>query len=188
MRIIAGSVRGRTLKSPKTDATRPTADRLKESLFSILMPKLWQAQVLDVFAGSGALGLEALSRGAAFATFIEMKPATLQLIQDNIALCGFEDQTKIILGDALQKLKSFRPNQAMDLVLVDPPYQKELCVQTLEILASVSWLKPTSLIVIEHHLKEILSERVGRLVRYRQVKQGESVLSFYQNAEEESQT
>jgi len=185
MRIIAGSVRGRTLKSPKTDATRPTADRLKESLFSILMPKLWQAQVLDVFAGSGALGLEALSRGAAFATFIEMKATTVQLIQDNVTLCGFEDQTQIILGDALQKLKSFRPNQAIDLVFVDPPYQKGLSTQTLEILASVSWLKPTSLVVIEHHLKEILPERVERLARYRQVKQGESVLSFYQIVEED---
>jgi len=184
MRIIAGSIRGRTLKSPKSDATRPTSDRLKETLFNILAPVLWQAQVLDVFAGSGALGLEALSRGAAYATFMESKASTIQLIQDNIALCGFEKQTMIIQGDALQKIKVIRPSQAMDLVIIDPPYQIGLALLTLEALASVSWLKPTTIIVVEHHIKEILPENVGNLVCYRQVKQGESVLSFFRTAKE----
>lgn len=185
MRIIAGSIRGRTLKSPKSDSTRPTSDRLKETLFNILSPNLWQAQVLDLFAGSGALGLEALSRGAAFATFVESKASTIQLIQDNIVLCGFEKQTQVIQGDALQKLKVLRFNQPVDLVLVDPPYQIGLAFQTLEILATVTWLKANVLIVIEHHSKEILPEHLGKLECYRQVKQGESMLSFFRFSKED---
>lgn len=179
MRIIAGSIRGRTLKSPKSDATRPTSDRLKETLFNILSPHLWQAQVVDLFAGSGALGLEALSRGAAFVTFVESKASTIQLIQDNIDLCGFEQLTKVIQGDALLKLKVLRLNQPVDLVLVDPPYQHGLALRTLEVLATVPWLKETALIVLEHHRKEILPEHQGPLECYRQVQQGESVLSFF---------
>jgi 16S rRNA (guanine966-N2)-methyltransferase len=119
VRVVAGQHRGRPLKAPPGRATRPTADRVREALFSILGPVEGLA-VLDLFAGSGALGIEALSRGAASATFVERDRRTAQLIRDNLADLG--EQAEVVTADALRWLRRPPPGAAYDLVLLDPPY------------------------------------------------------------------
>ncbi len=186
MRIISGSAKGRKLKSPKDQLTRPTSDRLKETLFNILAPKIYGAHILDVFAGSGALGLEAISRGAASVTFFEIHKEAVRLIQDNVELCGFQKQSRLIVGDAISKIKTFFPgvDQKIDLVFIDPPYQTGLAEHALEVLSKVSWLKPTVTIVVEHHGKEELPDEISSLKKYRVLKQRDSTITFYGRSEE----
>jgi len=182
MRIIAGSARGRRLKTPNDTLTRPTSDRLKESLFSILTPYLDQAQVLDVFSGCGAFALESISRGAAFATMIELRPEAAKVIRDNVIYCGFEAQTQLIEGDALLWLKMLRLPAPVDLIFLDPPYQLEMAEEAVRVIADANWLKPSTLLIIEHHKTEALPQQFPVWQRYRQVRQGESVISFYRYA------
>ncbi len=183
MRIIAGTARGRRLKTPNDELTRPTSDRLKESLFSILTPYLGEAQVLDVFSGSGAFGLESISRGAAYATMIELRPEAAKVIRDNIAVCGFEKQTQLIEGDALTWLKMLRLPAAIDLIFMDPPYQLEMAEEAVRVMGDAKWLQPTTLLIIEHHQKDALPQQFPVWQRYRQLRQGESVISFYRYTE-----
>lgn len=179
MRIIAGSARGRRLKTPNDELTRPTSDRLKESLFSILTPNLVEAQVLDVFSGSGAFGLESISRGAAYATMIELRPEAAKVIRDNVISCGFAAQTQLIEGDALVWLKMLRLPAAVDLIFLDPPYQLEMAEEAVKVIADAKWLKPSTLLIIEHHKTDALPQQFPVWQRYRQIRQGESVISFY---------
>jgi 16S rRNA (guanine966-N2)-methyltransferase len=128
MRIIAGKWRSRILEAPPGRDTRPTSDRVREAWMSMLQPELPDSHVLDLFAGSGALGLEALSRGAARATFVERAPAALRVLQLNIDKLGAQDQATIVRGDAIRFLETLAP-LAYDLALADPPYGHELAAQ-----------------------------------------------------------
>jgi len=121
MRIVAGEWGGRTLRAPPGGRTRPTADRVREALFSILGP-IDDLRVLDLFAGSGALGIEALSRGAAQATFVERDRAAADVVRRNLADVGAGERATIVMRDAIAWLKGTRGNEAFDLVLLDPPY------------------------------------------------------------------
>lgn len=125
MRIIAGKWRSRIIEAPPGHDTRPTADRVREAWMSMLQPDLPESRVLDLFAGSGALGLEALSRGAAAATFVERAPAALRVLQSNIEKLGALEQAVIIRGDALRFIENLEPF-AYDLALADPPYGQQL--------------------------------------------------------------
>jgi 16S rRNA (guanine966-N2)-methyltransferase len=152
MRIVAGAWRGRALVAPQGSATRPTADRVRQALFDMLLHAPWGgrdtvagAQVLDVFAGTGACGLEALSRGAAHATFIERDRAALAALRANIAACRAQDRSTVLASDAL----AIPPGEPADLVFLDPPYRQDLVQRAIERLRAVGRLAPQALIVAE---------------------------------------
>jgi 16S rRNA (guanine966-N2)-methyltransferase len=160
MRIVAGAWRGRTLVAPPGQGTRPTADRVRQALFDMIMHAEWGgraliegATILDVFAGTGALGLEALSRGAATATFIESDPAALRALRTNIAACKAEDRTEILAVDALG-VTAGRPGTAADVVFLDPPYTLNLVARTLARLRDVGRIRPGALIMAETSCEE----------------------------------
>ena len=122
MRVIAGRLRGRTIHTPPTDSVRPTYDRVRESLFGIIEPKLPAAAVLDLFAGSGSLGIESLSRGAASATFVEKDPRILRVTSRNVEELGLRGACRTVRGDAVKLLAGAMPGGPFNVVFVDPPY------------------------------------------------------------------
>jgi len=171
MRIIAGAYKGRNLKSPPSLQVRPTSDRLRETLFNVIAPRIEGARFLDLCAGSGAVGIEALSRGAEHVTFVDRSRRSCALIESNVQLCRIpEEQYEIYqmtAEDFLRQEKRF----PWDIVFFDPPY-KEDYLRTLELLRG-------GLVIVEHHHKNSLPETIGTLVRTRVLKQGDSALSFY---------
>jgi 16S rRNA (guanine966-N2)-methyltransferase len=152
MRIVGGRLGGRTLASPRSQAIRPTADRLRESLFNILVhahgDPVTGARVLDLFAGTGALGLEALSRGAAFALFVDDAAEARGLIRENVAALGLGGVTRIFRRDAT-RLGAAHPVGAFSLVFLDPPYGKGLAEKALAAALAGGWLAPGALMVVE---------------------------------------
>ena len=148
-RIIAGKHRGRRLEVPAGDKVRPTAERLREALFSILQhrePPLAGARFVDLFAGSGAVGLEALSRGAGHLTAIESDRTAAAVLRRNIEKLGESERVRLVLGDATRLA---RPPEPADLVYLDPPYLSGLAVPALESLDARGWLGPTTLVIVE---------------------------------------
>jgi len=184
-RIIAGERRGALLRTPEGPETRPTLGRIRASLFMILMPRLEGACVLDAFAGSGALGLEALSRGAAHVTFLERSTPALEALRANIAKFQWQDRTRVLEGDALKHwLKPAPPAPApFDLVLLDPPYGQGLCDRALEqIAARPNWLAPDAWVVAQADKHDALSERYGMLHRFRETLYSRTRVAFYRTA------
>lgn len=155
MRIVSGAHRGRTLKTPPGDATRPTSDRARQAVFNILehapwAPELHGARVVDLFAGSGALGFEALSRGAGFCLFVETDDAARGAIRENIDALGLFGQTRIHRRDATDLgLRPSAMGEPFDLAFLDPPYRKGLGEKALAGLAAGGWLKPGAVVMIE---------------------------------------
>ena len=145
MRIIAGSIRGLKLNSPEGDETRPTLDRVKEAVFSMLMPYLNEACVLDMFSGSGALGIEALSRGARHAVFAEKRHDAFNCIKKNIEAAKVGDRTDAFLGDAFDYLESSKLK--FDIVFIDPPYESNLYYKATESVSKL--LSEKGIVVIE---------------------------------------
>jgi 16S rRNA (guanine(966)-N(2))-methyltransferase RsmD len=178
MRVIAGSLKGRRLTTPKWGGVRPTSDRLRETLFNILAPRVVDARVLDGYAGTGAVGIEALSRGAAHVTFVERDRRAEALIAENLARCGIADRHAIIRASVERAIETLRVQAGFDLVLLDPPYAEDIdavLVAVGEILA------PGGLLILEHARRRPAPERVGRhLVRTRDVVAGDSTLSFFE--------
>ena len=157
MRIITGLARGCKLKTPKGRETRPTADRIKESLFNILGGAVSDTLVLDIFAGTGNLGLEALSRGAAQAVFVDQSSESIQLIRANAEHTHLAAQAEIIKSDvfaALQRLE--RSGRKFSLVFCDPPYKKELCQRALRFFDRAALLTDGALVIVEHAREDAL--------------------------------
>lgn len=156
MRIVGGRLRGRALTAPKSRAIRPTADRLRESLFNILAhaygDPVTGARVLDLFAGTGALGLEALSRGAAFALFVDDAAEARALLRENIAALGLAGVTRVFRRDAA-KLGAAHPLAPFSLAFLDPPYGQGLAEQALAGARAGAWLTPDALVVVEEAAK-----------------------------------
>jgi 16S rRNA (guanine966-N2)-methyltransferase len=175
MRIIAGEFRSRRLKSLPGAATRPTPDRLRETLFDILQPRIAGARFADVYAGTGAVGIEALSRGAAHTWFLERSRPALDLIRGNIAALGLEGRATVLAGPVLLTL----PRQSADILFLDPPYD-----QDREYAAALAALaaSPPALAIMQHSVRRQLPESAGDLTRTRTVRQGDNVLSFYARA------
>jgi 16S rRNA (guanine966-N2)-methyltransferase len=152
MRIVGGRLRGRVLAAPKSQAIRPTADRLREALFNILIhghdDPVSGARVLDLFAGTGALGIEALSRGAAFALFVDDGAEARGLLRENVAMLGLGGTTRIFRRDAT-KLGEAHPIKPFSLAFLDPPYGKELAATALLSAHAGGWLAPDALIAVE---------------------------------------
>lgn len=188
MRIIAGKYGSRLLKSLKGDALRPTSDRLRETLFNILGADVSGLRFLDVFAGTGAVGIEALSRGAAEAVFIENHAPAAKLIRRNLDSLGIPSTAATIFAaDALTAMEKLAARQTpstppVNFVFLDPPYAAhEDYLRALDFLGSTSanFLSPDALIIFEHHHKFSLPASSGCLTRTRLLKQGDAALSFF---------
>jgi len=172
MRIIAGEFRSRRLKSIPGAATRPTPDRLRETLFDILAARIEGATFLDAYAGTGAVGMEALSRGAAHAFFLERHRKALEAIGQNLASLGVERRATVVAGPVLVTL----PKQHADIVFLDPPYDLEReYAAVMEVLAET----PPQIVVVQHSSRQALADVHGVLRRTRIVKQGDNALSFF---------
>lgn len=173
-------MRSRRLKAPAGRETRPTADRVKESIFSILGPVVVEARVLDLFAGSGALGLEALSRGALECTFVEKAQKAAGVVSANIRDLGLDKKCRIMVMDALAprgRLESLKP---FDLIFCDPPYNKGLASATPALVWDEGLLAPGGWLVIEHSPQENIAQ-TGELECLDQRKYGQTMLSFFRN-------
>ena len=180
LRVIAGSLKGRRLKTPFWDGLRPTSDKLRETLFNILAPRIGGARVLDGYAGTGAVGIEALSRGAAAVTFVEQDRRAQALIADNLTRCGITDGYAIIRADVLRALGELRARDAVfDLVLLDPPYAGDDRQIAAVFSQSGAILAPDGLMVLEHARRRPTPASVGRLVQTRVVAAGDSALALY---------
>ena len=176
MRVIAGRFKGRRLFSPRFAGVRPTSDRLKETLFNVIGARVEGAAVLDAFAGSGAVGIEALSRGAADVTFIEHNPRARALIRRNLAHCGVTSGYAIVgvaLPDAVRRLERAR----FDLIFLDPPYESEGLEPALDRLAGL--VEPSGLLVLEHARRRPVPESAATLVQVRRVRVGEGAIALY---------
>ncbi len=172
MRVIAGEFRSRRLKSIPGGATRPTPDRLRETLFDVLHARIAGATFLDAYAGTGAVGIEALSRGAAHACFLERNRAALEAIRENLASLGLERRSTVAAGPVLQTLARYRA----DIVFLDPPYPQEgEYGAALDLLAE----NPPAMVVVQHSVRFTLAERYGALLRTRVLRQGDNSLSFF---------
>ena len=177
MRVIAGSLKGRRLKAPEWEGLRPTSDKLRETLFNILAPRVSGARVLDGYAGTGALGIEAMSRGAASAAFVERDRRAQALIEGNLAHCGLTIGCVIIRASVARAIEDFRnASSSFDLILLDPPYD-EAAAEVVG--AAGELLAQDGVLVLEHARRQPAAVSAGRLARTRQVISGDSVLSFY---------
>jgi 16S rRNA (guanine966-N2)-methyltransferase len=173
MRIVAGTLKGRRLQGPASDDVRPTSDRLRETLFNVLGPSVAGARVLDAFAGTGAVGLEALSRGARHVTFYESDPRAWKVAEANIAHCGVGPSCLMIRGDFLRS----RGSANCDLVFLDPPYDDGELNAVLRVAGT--HLGPGGAVVLEHRRSRETPAQEGRLIRTRVLLSGDSALSFY---------
>jgi 16S rRNA (guanine(966)-N(2))-methyltransferase RsmD len=176
MRVIAGRLKGRRLKAPAWDGVRPTSDKLRETLFNILAPRIEGARVLDGFAGTGAVGIEAISRGAAQVTFVEHDRRAVALIEENLKMCAVPGGYTIHRGDVATVLPGLGSN-AFDLILLDPPY--DITTMTTVLEASARALAPGGLVVLEHATRREV-DPVASLESVRQVKSGDSTLTFFE--------
>ena len=187
MRVIAGTYKGRRLSAPSWAGLRPTSDKLRETIFNILAPRVPGARVLDLYAGTGALGIEALSRGAAAVTFVERDRRAQNLIEDNLERCGITDGYVIIRASVTDALAQLHDRSAVanaspfDIAFLDPPYDRgpgtgEI---TATLASAANLMGQGAVVVLEHSRRRPSTPMAGRLVRTREVTAGESALAFY---------
>jgi 16S rRNA (guanine966-N2)-methyltransferase len=184
MRVIAGKFRSRRLKGPGKLPLRPTSDRLRETLFNILGPSVEDSLFVDLFAGTGAIGIEALSRGARDVFFVESHAATARLIRENLKALDVSEGIELMESDALRALEALASRHLLaDFIFLDPPYADgDEHVRILEFLDSSHLVAPSGLVIAEHHGKTALPDRLYRLERVRLLEQGDTALSFYRLA------
>ena len=185
MRIIAGQYRGRRLKSPPSAQTRPTSDRLRETLFNVLAPRIKGARLLDLCAGTGAVGIEALSRGSRHVTFVDQSRKMCGLIEANTSALGIEEQEfEIVNAEASDYLRRHAKKERgpFDIIFFDPPYAADYSLVNLVSDTGGQLLTDDGVVIVEHYKKTDLPEAFGTLRRFRTLKQGDSVLSFYKPA------
>jgi 16S rRNA (guanine966-N2)-methyltransferase len=175
VRIIAGELKGRRLAAPRFEGVRPTSDKLRETLFNVLASRVAGARVLDLFAGTGALGLEALSRGAAHVSFVERDPRAIAVIADNVARCGVGARAAVIRA-AVERVGD-RLAGDFDLILADPPYDIDDPAALLAVF--VPRLAPGGLLVLEHAKRRAAPQRLDGLTLFRTVLSGDSALSLF---------
>lgn len=183
MRVIAGAHKGRRLHGPKGPGLRPTSDRVKEALFSIVGNRVVGSRFLDLYAGTGAIGIEALSRGARQVTFVEPHQAALRVLRANLDECGLATSTDIHACTAAAFLKR-RAKTAIphDLVFADPPYQPDCLADLWSALRETAAIAPDALIVLEHSSKAAVSPSHGQLSLLRQYRYGDTTLSIFEVA------
>ena len=170
MRVITGSLRGKKLRTLEGLEVRPTSDKVKEAIFSIIQFDLPEARVLDLFAGSGQLGIEALSRGAKSCVFVDKSRQSVNCEKENIESCGLEHRAKVINADVCDYLKNA---PEFDIIILDPPYRQGLAEKTLPLLDGK--LSENGIVVCEHEAELELPEKIGRLVRKKEYSYGKTV-------------
>ena len=185
MRVIAGTVKGRRLRAQPGRLVRPTADRVKEALFSILLSRfaLADTALLDLFAGSGALGIEGLSRGARQAVFVERDRNACRVLEANLAACGFAARARVLclpVQRALAQLASAQ--QRFDGVFIDPPYGRDLLVPALDALSANAMVAPGGWVVVEHHVDDAVGEAHGTLQLTAIRSYGKTALTVFSNS------
>lgn len=184
MRVISGSAKGRRLKSLPGAGTRPIADRVKTALFDILGASVVGARVLDLFAGTGSVGIEALSRGAAEAVFVEKDPRAVRVLRENLQRTGLADRARVVRGDVFVFLRSGRV-EPFDLIYVAPPQYRGWWRRALEALdAQPGWLAPEGRIVVQIHPREFEALSLSQLALADRRDYGSTVLCFYRRKEE----
>lgn len=180
MRIVAGRLGGRTLRAPAGAATRPTSERVREAVFSILGPPPDDTRVLDLFAGSGAMGLEALSRGAAAVTFVDSAKPALATLRANLAELGVGAEARVVAGDAVTFVRRLPEAAPYRWVFIDPPYRTDLAVRVLDGLgAHRTALTEDAVVVVEHDRRNAPLDRHGSLIRTDSRRYGDTVIAFY---------
>ena len=181
MRVITGSARGRRLKELEGLETRPTTGKVKEALFSVIQFDIEGRRVLDLFAGTGQLGIEALSRGAECAVFVERRRDALQVIRENLEACGMTDKARVVNGDAMSYLKS---GEKFDLIFLDPPYASGLLEQALEEIVRFDICRRHGIIVAESAADKTLPPLAGPYALYREYRYGKIKLTLYRRDED----
>lgn len=181
MRIITGSKRGKKLVTLEGEQVRPTTDRVKESLFNILQFQLEGRKFLDLFAGSGQIGLEALSRGAALAVFVDSSKDSIRVVEKNVASTGLGDQAKVVLADFASYLRGSR--ERFDIAFLDPPYRQGLLEKALPLVAER--MNPGGVILCEHPKDETLPETAGAFRLQKSYRYGKILLTAYRQPTEE---
>jgi 16S rRNA (guanine(966)-N(2))-methyltransferase RsmD len=180
VRVLAGALKGKRLVTPRGSTTRPTADQVRIALMDTLMPQLPDARLLDLFAGAGGVGLEALSRGAAHATFVERDARAVAALRANVETLGVAARVRVERLDvraALERLA--RDGARFDVVFLDPPYDEDLVMPTLERLGASAVVAPGALVIAQHLTKKPPPEAIGRLRAYRTRRFGETTLTFF---------
>ncbi len=179
MRVITGSARGRRLRTLEGNDVRPTTDLVKEAIFSIIQFDIEGRSVLDLFSGSGQLGIEAVSRGAGQAVFVDKSKQSAAVTLENVKTVGFSDKCKVVNKDYSAFLSGC--SQSFDIVFLDPPYSTGLLQQSLQKLGGV--IKKTSIVICEHPFGEEMPASTGELPMYRQYKYGKLALTVYKRSE-----
>jgi 16S rRNA (guanine966-N2)-methyltransferase len=182
MRVIAGQFRSRPLQAPAGMATRPTSDRLRETLFNVLAPRIQDARFLDLYSGSGAVGIEALSRGAGHVTFVEKARPALVALRANLDRLGIRKDFAIQAGGVTAFLRNPAATAEFDIVFLDPPYDLAAEYATVLSLLGVPesrFLAPGAIVIAEHRRKDPLADTYAALARTRLLQQGDAALSFY---------
>lgn len=183
LRVIAGQAKGRRLRSVPGDTTRPITDRVKESLFNIIGADIQGSTFLDVFAGTGSVGIEALSRGAKFARFLDLERLAVQTVQANLAACGLAARSQVLRLDAFQHLAR-PPDRQFDYVYIAPPQYKELWKRALLALdANPAWLSTDAWVIVQIHPKEDQTMDLQHLEEFDRRLYGSTLLIFYASRE-----
>ncbi|WP_026487216.1 16S rRNA (guanine(966)-N(2))-methyltransferase RsmD [Caldanaerobius polysaccharolyticus] len=177
MRVISGTARGVKLYCPEGSDVRPTADRVKEAIFNIVQFNVSGAVVLDLFSGSGALGIESLSRGAEKAVFVDKSKVSVRFIKRNLLSTKLMDRAMVFCMPVEKALKNLKG--PFDLIFMDPPYSKGLIIPTLWEISRRGVLKDEGIVVVEHEAKDVLPDEIENLVRYKQREYGRTSVSFY---------
>lgn len=177
MRIIAGEYKGRRLESPADNSVRPTTDKVKEALFSILTDRIWGSRVLDLFSGTGNLGIEALSRGAKSCVFCDSSRDSLRLIKNNISHCKAQEGARVVPGDFRKTLMSL--DGQFDIILLDPPYDKGFLQPAFDLIRENNLLAEDGVIVAEHRREEELPDEMSGFEKIKERKYGIIKLSIY---------
>lgn len=181
MRVISGNLRGLKLNAPKNDDVRPTTDRVKESMFNVINMYIMESSILDLFAGTGSLGIECLSRGANDCVFVDLNRESLQVVNSNIKKARLEQKSTVMnlsYKDAISKLSI--QNKKFDVIFMDPPYYKDMFIDALTNIDQKDILQEEGIIVVEHDTKENLADKVGRLEKFKSKKYGNTTISLYQ--------
>ena len=183
MRIIAGKYKGKRLNTPKDRNVRPTSDRVKESVFSIIKNYVGDANFLDLCSGTGNIGIEALSRGAKQVTFLERNPVSLKLIRQNLNICGIEisdTQVQVIANDLYKGIKTLHNQlKTFELIYFDPPYEADIYNQCLTQISETKLLNEAGILLVEHYKKTVLPTEIGVLSNEEQRQYGDTCVSLF---------
>lgn len=183
MRVLAGTLKGQRLVTARGSTTRPTGDRVRIACLDTLMPFLGAGPFLDLFAGAGAVGIEALSRGAPSAVFVEVDASALRALRENIARLGLEERARVMREDAARAVEALaRRGERFAVLFLDPPYASPRAVDALEAVATGGVLGPAAVVVLQHPTKSQPPERPGVLTAWKARRFGETTLTFFRSA------